>query len=210
MWTLIWMKFWGRKLQISSNKKDKFSHLYIWSEHNRVYLFWNKCEYTFKVLFFQPPNICKVWKKLLNIFFKSYWSKTKLNSVAFSPQANYADRATAACGRSKCQLLRIKSYWSTSKIACSVPNQIVPCPIIFIVCPSGLWYCVFFRGNYQVLRRTYILSSFERNTHFQEVLLWRIKYNPDFSGRESYNSNIPTSRFLPISCEASKFPAMYI
>jgi hypothetical protein len=26
--------------------------------------------------------------------------KTKLNSVAFSPQANYTDRATAACRRS--------------------------------------------------------------------------------------------------------------
>jgi hypothetical protein len=31
----------------------------------------------------------------------------KLNSVAFSPQANYTDRATAACRRSQCQLLRI-------------------------------------------------------------------------------------------------------
>jgi hypothetical protein len=27
-------------------------------------------------------------------------AKTKLNSVAFSPQANYTDRATAACRRS--------------------------------------------------------------------------------------------------------------
>jgi hypothetical protein len=27
-------------------------------------------------------------------------NETKLNSVAFSPQANYTDRATAACGRS--------------------------------------------------------------------------------------------------------------
>jgi hypothetical protein len=39
--------------------------------------------------------------------------KTKLNSVAFSPQANYTDRATAACRRSQCQLLRIEGVaWS--------------------------------------------------------------------------------------------------
>jgi hypothetical protein len=30
------------------------------------------------------------------------------NSVAYSPQANYTDRATAACRRIQCQLLRIE------------------------------------------------------------------------------------------------------
>jgi hypothetical protein len=43
--------------------------------------------------------------------------KKKLNSVAFSPQANYTDRATAACWRSYCQLLRIEDVaWSEQRI----------------------------------------------------------------------------------------------
>jgi hypothetical protein len=40
-----------------------------------------------------------------------------LNSVVFSPQANYTDRATAACRRSYCQLLRIEGVaWSAQRI----------------------------------------------------------------------------------------------
>jgi hypothetical protein len=40
-----------------------------------------------------------------------YSSKTKLHGL--SPRANYTDRATAACRRSDCQLLRIKgATWS--------------------------------------------------------------------------------------------------
>jgi hypothetical protein len=43
--------------------------------------------------------------------------KTKLNSVAFGPQANYTDRATAACRRSWCQFLRIEGVvWSAQRI----------------------------------------------------------------------------------------------
>jgi hypothetical protein len=34
------------------------------------------------------------------------WTKTKLHGL--SPQANYTDRATAACRRSDCQLVRIE------------------------------------------------------------------------------------------------------
>jgi hypothetical protein len=41
--------------------------------------------------------------------------KNKLHSL--SPRANYTDRATAACRRSDCQLLRIKgATWSTWRI----------------------------------------------------------------------------------------------
>jgi hypothetical protein len=41
----------------------------------------------------------------------------KLNSVAFSVQANYTDRATGACGRSYCKLLRIEGVaWSAQRI----------------------------------------------------------------------------------------------
>jgi hypothetical protein len=43
------------------------------------------------------------------------------NSVACSPQANYTDRATAACRRSKCQLLRIEGVaWSAQRIPSAV------------------------------------------------------------------------------------------
>jgi hypothetical protein len=38
-------------------------------------------------------------KKCIHIEFY-YKTKTKLNSVAFNPQANYTDQATAACRRS--------------------------------------------------------------------------------------------------------------
>jgi hypothetical protein len=41
--------------------------------------------------------------------------------VAFSPQANYTDRATAACRRSQCQLLRIEVVaWSAQRIPTAV------------------------------------------------------------------------------------------
>jgi hypothetical protein len=45
----------------------------------------------------------------------------KLNSVAFSPQANYTDRATAACRRGYSQLLRIEGVaWSARRIPTAV------------------------------------------------------------------------------------------
>jgi hypothetical protein len=45
----------------------------------------------------------------------------KTNSVAFSPQANYTDRATAACRRSFCELLRIEGVaWSAQRIPTDV------------------------------------------------------------------------------------------
>jgi hypothetical protein len=45
----------------------------------------------------------------------------RLNSVAFSPQANYTDRATAACRWSLCQLLRIEGVaWSAQRIPTAV------------------------------------------------------------------------------------------
>jgi hypothetical protein len=44
-----------------------------------------------------------------------------LNSVAFSPQANNTDRATAACRRSYCQLLWIEGVaWSAQRIPTAV------------------------------------------------------------------------------------------
>jgi hypothetical protein len=47
--------------------------------------------------------------------------KKKLNSVACSPQANYIDRAAAACQRSYCQLLRIEGVtWSAQRIPAAV------------------------------------------------------------------------------------------
>jgi hypothetical protein len=60
-------------------------------------LFWLKLGHVFSHNFFTNPIIwhCTVWLTLpLNKPLK------KLNSVAFSPQVNYIDRATAACRRS--------------------------------------------------------------------------------------------------------------
>jgi hypothetical protein len=46
-------------------------------------------------------------------------TKTKLHGL--SPRANYTDRATAACRRSDCQLLRIEgAMWS----ACWIPTPV--------------------------------------------------------------------------------------
>jgi hypothetical protein len=43
----------------------------------------------------------------------TYGSQTKLKLHGLSPQANYTDRATAACRRSDYQLLRIEGVtWS--------------------------------------------------------------------------------------------------
>jgi hypothetical protein len=50
------------------------------------------CWNCFSEPYFRKHVERKLWNK--------YWLKLKLNSVAFSPQANYTDRATAACRRS--------------------------------------------------------------------------------------------------------------
>jgi hypothetical protein len=56
----------------------------------------------------------------------------KLNSVAFSPQANYADRATTACRRSWCQLLRIEGVaWSAQRIPPPLIRFSWPEPLLF-------------------------------------------------------------------------------
>jgi hypothetical protein len=52
---------------------------------------------------FVSPNIVQAEQLLKSSRFIN--TKTKLRGV--SPQANYTDRATAACRRSQCQLLRI-------------------------------------------------------------------------------------------------------
>jgi hypothetical protein len=53
--------------------------------------------------------------------------------VALSPQANYTDWATAACGRSKCQLLRIEGVaWSAQRIPwplIRLLNRLLACDI---------------------------------------------------------------------------------
>jgi hypothetical protein len=50
-------------------------------------------------------------------FFLYSLKETKPNYVGFSPQANYTDRAAAACRRSYCQLLRVEVVaWSAQRI----------------------------------------------------------------------------------------------
>jgi hypothetical protein len=51
----------------------------------------------------------------------SYYTKNKTKLRGFSPQANYTDRAIAACRRSQCQLLRIDGVaWSAQWIPTAV------------------------------------------------------------------------------------------
>jgi hypothetical protein len=62
-----------------------------------------------------------------------YFNPLKLIKLrGFSPQANYTYRATAACRRSECQLLRIEGIaWSTQRIPMSVNlNFIDPEPLL--------------------------------------------------------------------------------
>jgi hypothetical protein len=66
-----------------------------------------------------PQIHCRIHESLplsqVNLVHKKL--KKKLNSVAFSPQANYTDRENAACWRSYCQLLRIEGVaWSAQRI----------------------------------------------------------------------------------------------
>jgi hypothetical protein len=51
-------------------------------------------------------NTVNTLKPLLRHLFIKYKTKTKLHGL--SPRANYTDRATAACRRCDCQLLRIE------------------------------------------------------------------------------------------------------
>jgi hypothetical protein len=54
------------------------------------------------------------------------------NSVAFSPQAHYSDRATATCRRSQCQLLRIEGV--------ALSEQRIPRPLIRFSWPEPLHF----------------------------------------------------------------------
>jgi hypothetical protein len=45
---------------------------------------------------------------LIGVILHSNWLRRHINTVAFSPQANYIDRASAACMQSYCHLLRIE------------------------------------------------------------------------------------------------------
>jgi hypothetical protein len=55
------------------------------------------------------------------------------NSVAFCPQANYTDRATAACWRNWCRLLRLQGVaWSAQRIPTAVnPGFLDRGPLFF-------------------------------------------------------------------------------
>jgi hypothetical protein len=52
---------------------------------------------------------------------ETFSTKLKLNSMAFSPQANYTDRAAAACRRGYCKLLQIEGVtWSAQRTPAAV------------------------------------------------------------------------------------------
>jgi hypothetical protein len=63
-----------------------------------------------------PDNALLVNIRRSYVTFNVWKAKTKLRG--FGPRANYADRATAACWRKQCKLLRIDSVaWSAQRIA---------------------------------------------------------------------------------------------
>jgi hypothetical protein len=56
-----------------------------------------------------------------------------INSVAFSPQTNYTNQATAACRRSLCQLLQIEDVaWSAQRIPTAVNLGCLDWYIVYI------------------------------------------------------------------------------
>jgi hypothetical protein len=65
---------------------------------------------------YAEPNFFFLWdqqrsmvrSKFYSGFFQSSTVIKKLKLLGLSPRANYTDRATAACRRSDCQLLRIR------------------------------------------------------------------------------------------------------
>jgi hypothetical protein len=63
-------------------------------------------------------SVVKIFDIKLEAYLKQQ-NKNKLHGL--SPQANYTDRATAACRRSDCQLLWIKgATWSVWRIPTAV------------------------------------------------------------------------------------------
>jgi hypothetical protein len=58
---------------------------------------------------------------MYDVYIYWYKLKTKTKLRGLSPQANYTDRATADCRRSKCQPLRVEDVaWSAQRIPTAV------------------------------------------------------------------------------------------
>jgi hypothetical protein len=75
----------------------------VHSVRSRCYL--NKFSFLEIVYIFNCRNYVRIFRGVYKL------KKTKLHGL--SPRANYTDRATAACRRSDCQLLRIEgATWS--------------------------------------------------------------------------------------------------
>jgi hypothetical protein len=88
----------------------------------------------------------KDWKKTFigkfQIFLQTIENKQKKNSVACSPQANYTDRATAACRWSECQLLRIGGVaWSAQLIPTDVNLSFLDRSRYFLEISRQLFSC---------------------------------------------------------------------
>jgi hypothetical protein len=65
--------------------------------------------------------------------------RVRVKLRGLSPQANYTDRATAACWRSWCQLLRIEGVaWSEQQIPTAVNLGFLdPEPLLFLPSSSS-------------------------------------------------------------------------
>jgi hypothetical protein len=68
----------------------------------------HECYMSLYLILFQLITLAKSMTTTYEILFYVELSFFLLNSVTFSPQANYTDRVTASCRRSQCQLLRIE------------------------------------------------------------------------------------------------------
>jgi hypothetical protein len=96
----------------------------------------------FSLVFFSPQVIFYNYVYVHMIWISTKKKKTKLHGL--SPRANYTDRATAACRRSDCQLVRIGSLRPYSWFSRQEPllfYQVAPPPhsrpiIFFLVLPG--------------------------------------------------------------------------
>jgi hypothetical protein len=111
----------------------------IISSHNVEYCVWT-------IIFFKWACVISIWsgyeplQGLVTYFLKATVSalnsviitKTKTKLHGLSPRANYTDRATVACRRSDCQLLRIEgATWLAWRIPTAVFSVSRQEPLLF-------------------------------------------------------------------------------
>jgi hypothetical protein len=125
----------GFKSRERANQETGVPHLPIWRLELTFPKGYNFLKEAIRVhihgtflLILMPRRHPKIWHAVMRHLYLSItyecldnYTFRKKNSVAFSTQANYTDRATAACRRILCQLLRIEGVaWSAQRIPTAV------------------------------------------------------------------------------------------